>query len=202
MECEERLYLLLGELRRALKGSDEELRKCVESIVKKYSPRKKRRGDFQLKAGNTYYINDKSGKLGYRVFLQILNRGIPALCITRLNPETLEIKDYQNLKVYWLSSVGQKNTVSPGDLTKIYSIIAGFMKENEKAAVFLDGAETIITNTDFKKALNLFQRVRDLVSEKKGIFLLPIDLETLGEKERALFKKEMMNEIPVKRTTL
>lgn len=198
MDCEEKLYLLLSELKKALKGSDEELRKEVERIVRRYYPRR-RKGDFELKAGNTYYINDKSGKMAYKMLLQILNRGLPALCITRLNPETLEMKDYQNLEIYWLSSLPHKNAVAPSDLTKIYSIIASFTKKNDKATILLDGAETIITNTDFRKTLNLLQRIRDLVSERKGIFLVPIDLDTLGEKERALFEREMMNEIPIKK---
>ncbi len=202
MDCEEKLSVLLAELRKALREDDEKLRQTVERIVKRYHPRKRRRGDFELKAGNTYYINDKSGKMGYKVLLQILNAGLPALCITRLNPDTLEMRDYENLTTYWLSSIGRGNALSPGDLTKIYSVIAEFFKKNERGVVLIDGAETIITNSDFRKALNLFQRIRDLVSQKKGIFLLPIDLETLGDKERALFEREMMNEIPVRRATL
>ncbi|MCD6370290.1 MAG: DUF835 domain-containing protein [Thermoplasmata archaeon] len=200
MDCEEKLYLLLSELKKALKGSDKELRKEVERIVRRYYLRKRRKGDFELKAGNTYYLNDKSGKMAYKVLLQILNRGLPALCITRLNPESLQMKDYQNLEIYWLSSLPHKNAVARSDLTKIYSIIASFIKKNDKATILLDGAETIITNTDFRKTLNLLQRIRDLVSERKGIFVVPIDLNTLGEKERALFEREMMNEIPIKKS--
>ncbi|MCD6276038.1 MAG: DUF835 domain-containing protein [Thermoplasmata archaeon] len=198
MDSQERLYLVIRELKKALKKDDKELRSTVEKIVKLYSP-KRRKGDFELKAGNTYYINDKSGKMAYKVFLQILNRGIPALCITRLNPETLEFRGFENLQIYWLSTIAHENTISPGNLTKIYSVIAEFMKENERGAILIDGAETIITNTDFKKALNLFQRIRDLVSERKGIFLLPINLDVLGDKERAMFEKEMMNKIPLKK---
>ncbi len=199
MDCQEKLRLILRDLSHALQGSDAELRGEIEEIIKKYRP-KRRRGDFELKRGNTYYIDEKSGKLGYKILVQILERGLPALYITRMNPDTLEISGlYKNLTVYWLTSLKRKGSIAPNDLTKIYTIINDFVKENENPLVLLDGIETIITNTDFKRTLNMLQRIRDLISQKRGIFLVPINLEILEIRERALFEKEMMNKVPGKR---
>ena len=199
MDCQEKLRLILRDLSHALQGSDAELRGEIEEIIKKYRP-KRRRGDFELKRGNTYYIDEKSGKLGYKILVQILERGLPALYITRMNPDTLEIRElYPNLNIYWLTSLKRKGSIAPNDLTKIYTIINDFVKENENPLVLLDGIETIITNTDFKRTLNMLQRIRDLISQKRGIFLVPINLEILEIRERALFEKEMMNKVPGKR---
>ncbi len=200
MDCQEKLRLILRDLTQALQGNDKELRERVEDILKKYRP-KRRRGNFELKRGNTYYIDEKSGKLAYKILVQVLERGLPALYITRMNPDTLEIRElYPNLNIYWLTSLKRKGSIAPNDLTKIYTVINDFVKEQENPLVLLDGIETVITNTDFKRTLNMLQKIRDLISQKRGIFLVPINLETLETREKALFEKEMMNKVPGKKT--
>ena len=118
--------------------------------------------------------------------------------ITRMNPQSLEFVNHENAKIIWLSSIRGKDRISPGDLTKIHATVVEFMNENEKGFVVLDGIETMITNTDFIKVLHLIQKLRDVVSEKHGVLLISIDLDTLNPQNRALFKKEIVNEIPLK----
>ncbi|EDY34499.1 conserved hypothetical protein [Aciduliprofundum boonei T469] len=188
---------LIRELRMALKKDDDELRKEVERIVRKYGRRRKK-GSFEMKAGETYYINEKNSTYAIKIFQQILDRGLNGLYITRINPQTLEFANQDNAKVVWLSSIRGKDRISPGDLTKIHATVVEFMKENEKGVVVLDGIETMITNTNFVKVLHLLQKLRDVVSEKHGVLLISIDLDTLNPQDRALFKREIMNEIPLK----
>lgn len=188
---------LIRELRMALKKDDDELRKEVERIVRKYGRRRKK-GSFEMKAGEAYYINEKNSKYAIKIFQQILNRGLNGLYITRINPQTLEFANQDNAKVVWLSSIRGKDRIPPGDLTKIHATVVEFMKENEKGVVVLDGIETMITNTNFVKVLHLLQKLRDVVSEKHGVLLISIDLDTLNPQDRALFKREIMNGIPLK----
>ena len=188
---------IIRELRVALKKDDAELRKEVERIVRKYGRRRKK-GSFEMKAGETYYINEKNSKYAIKIFQQILERELKGLYITRINPQSLEFVNQENAKIIWLSSIRGKDRISPGDLTKIHATVVEFMKKNEKGVVVLDGIETMITNTDFIKVLHLLQKLRDVVSEKHGVLLISIDLDTLSPQNKALFKKEIVNEIPLK----
>ncbi len=188
---------LIMELRMALKKDDAYLRKEVERIVKKYG-KKKKKGSFEMKAGEAYYINEKNSKYAMKIFQQVLDRGLKGLYITRMNPQSLEFVNHENAKIIWLSSIRGKDRISPGDLTKLHATVVEFMNENEKGFVVLDGIETMITNTDFIKVLHLLQKLRDVVSEKHGVLLISIDLDTLNPQNRALFKKEIVNEIPLR----
>jgi L-asparaginase/Glu-tRNA(Gln) amidotransferase subunit D len=190
---------IIRELRVALKKDDDELRREVQRIVRKYSYRKRKKGAFEMKAGRAYYINEKVPEHAIRILKQILDRGLMVLYITRMNPEGLEIGDYDNARVLWLTNVKGKDRISPGDLTKIHASIVEFMNDNEKGIVLLDGIETMVTNTDFLKVLHLLQKIRDVISEKHGILVVSLDLNTLNAQEQALFKKEIMYEIPVKK---
>ncbi len=188
---------LIRELRVALKKDDAGLRKEVERIVRKYA-KKKKKGSFEMKAGQAYYINEKNSKYAIKIFQQILERGLKGLYITRMNPQSLEFVNQENAKIIWLTSIKGKDRISPGDLTKLHATVVEFMNENEKGVVVLDGIETMITNTDFIKVLHLLQKLRDVVSEKHGVLLISIDLDTLNPQDKAHFQKEIMNEIPLK----
>ncbi len=190
---------IVRELRAALKKDDASLRKDVERIVRKYGKRRKK-GTFEIKAGHAYYINEKVPGHARRIFMQVIERGLSGLYITRENPENLDFYDMDNAKIIWLSSIKGTNRVSPADLTKIQALVVNFIKEQERSVIVIEGIETMITNTSFLKVLHLLQRLRDAVSEKRGILVISIDMETLKPQEKALFKREIINEIPLKRS--
>jgi len=190
---------LIRELKLALKKDDATLRKEVERIVKKYG-RRRRKGDFEIRAGQAYYINEKKPKYSRKIFQQVLEMGLGGLYISRTNPENLEFYDHENAHIYWLTSVKGEGRVNPGDLSKIQTIISSFITAHIKGVVVIEGTETMITNTDFLRVLRFMQRIRDVVSENHGILIISIDLDTLNPQEKALFKKEIINEIPVKKS--
>ncbi len=192
---------IVRELKIALKKDDATLRKEVERIVKKYGKRKKKKGDFEIKAGYAYFVNEKSSKYARKIFQQILDRGFEGLYISRENPENLEFSDYDNAIIYWLTSVKGEGRVNPGDLPKIQTIISSFITKHPKGVVVIEGTETMITNTEFLKVLRFLQRIRDVVSENHGILIVSMDLDTLSTKEKALLKKEIINEIPIRKSS-
>ena len=202
MECEYRVIEILKDLKNALKKDDPELRGEIEKIIRRYSPRKKRkRGDYEVHAGNSYYINEERAHVAYNVFEQIVNKNYNGLCITRINPGNFELaRRLENTEFYWLSMIGKSGSLSPGDLPKILAVIKEFLKREERAVILIDGIEALITNNDFTKVLKFIQNIKDAISERRGILLIPIDLNTLNSRERAMFEKEIMNEIPSKKT--
>ncbi len=190
---------IISELRAALKKDDQELRREVERIVRKYGKKKHLKGSFEIKAGNAYYINEKKPIYARKIFVQVLARDIPGLYITRENPDNLGFYGIPNSQVVWLTTTKGENKISPGDLTKIQAAVVEFMKSNERGVVVLEGIETMITNTNFIRVLHLVERLRDVISEKKGILIITLDMDTLDTQEQALLKKEVINEITVKR---
>ncbi len=192
---------ILKDLKKALKKDDTELRGEIEKIIRRYSPRKKKKkADYEVHAGNSYYINEEKPHVAYNIFEQIVNKNYNGLCITRINPENFElVKRLENTEFYWLSMIGKKYSLSPGDLPKILAVIKEFLKRNERGVVLIDGIEALITNNDFTKVLRFIQNIKDAISERRGILLIPIDLNTLNSRERAMFEKEIMNEIPSKK---
>ncbi len=193
---------IIRDLKIALKKDDEHLRVEIKKIIKKYGKKKPiPKGDFNLKAGNVYYINEKNARLTYRIMEQLLERGMPALCITRVNPERFALASrYPSATFYWLTSLRKKNSLNPSDLSKIQATVTEFLKNNDRSVIVIDGVETMIMNTtSFIKVLTLLIKIRDMISETHSILLVPIDLDTLSPQEKAAFETEMMNEIPVKR---
>jgi len=190
---------VIRELRMALKKDDETLRKEVERIVKKYGKRRRAKGDFEIKKGQAYYVNEKKPKYTRRIFGQILDRGLDGLYISRSNPQDLEFYGYEGANIYWLTSMKGEGRVDPRDLTQIQTVILKFIRSHQGGVVAIEGLETMITNTGFLKVLQFLQRVRDIISENHGILIISIDLDTLSSQDRALLKREIINEIPVKR---
>ncbi len=193
---------IIRDLKIALKKDDEHLRVEIKKIIKKYGKKKPTpKGDFNLKAGNVYYINEKNARLTYRIMEQLLERGMPALCITRVNPERFNLASrYPSATFYWLTSLRKKNSLNPSDLSKIQATVTEFLKNNDRSVIVIDGVETMIMNTtSFVKVLTLLIKIRDMISETHSILLVPIDLDTLSPQEKAAFETEMMNEIPVKK---
>ncbi len=194
---------IIRDLKAALKKDDEQLREEVKKIIKKYGAKRKKikKGDFSLKPGNVYYINEKNARLTYHIMEQLLERGMPALCITRVNPERFDLASrYPTATFYWLTSLRKKNSLNPSDLSKIQATVTEFLRNNDRSVIVIDGVETMIMNTtSFVKVLTLLIKIRDMISETHSILLVPIDLDTLSPQEKATFETEMMNEIPVKK---
>ena len=191
---------IIRELRAALKKDDETLRKEVKRIVKKYGKRTKTKGNFEIKKGQAYYINEKKPRYSRKIFKQILDRGVEGLYISRDNPEGLEFYGHENADIYWLTSVKGEKRVDPRELTQLQTVILKFIRSHQKGVVVIEGLETMITNTGFIKVLQFLQRVRDIISENHGILIISIDLDTLNSQDRALIKREIINEIPIKKS--
>ncbi len=196
MECQS----IIRELKRALKKDDEGLREEVKRIIARHSRKPARKADFQIKKGGVYLINESRPRVIRSVFFQVVDRGLPGLFISRTKPEEFGRDDMDGVDFVWLSTVNSSNSIEPSNLPKLQNAIIRKMKSSQGSVIAIEGIETIITNTDFKRTLGFIQRVRDVAADSKGIILISVDLKTLSEKEKALLRKEMSGEIPSKLT--
>ena len=172
----------------------------IISLEMLFGKRTKTKGNFEIKKGQAYYINEKKPRYSRKIFKQILDRGVEGLYISRDNPEGLEFYGHENADIYWLTSVKGEKRVDPRELTQLQTVILKFIRSHQKGVVVIEGLETMITNTGFIKVLQFLQRVRDIISENHGILIISIDLDTLNSQDRALIKREIINEIPIKKS--
>ena len=192
-----RVEEIIRDLKRALKSED--LEGEVRKIIRKYSVKKRKRGDFEIRIGNSYFVDERRPRISLKIFEQILDKDYSGLCITRTNPNNFELgKKFDNVEFYWLSNMKSTKCLSPGDLPSIFAKIRKFLNDHEKAAIFMDGIDTLIINNDFGKVLKFIQGTKDAISENKGILILSINMDALEERQRAMLKSELI-EIPQKK---
>ncbi len=202
---------ILRDLKKALKGNN--LRRDVERIIKKCSGKSnKELGNKKLAvhSGMAYFINDRKGEHALKIFKQVLDhtyhgeRVYEGLYITRANPMTLDMyEEYPDVRFVWLSTVRSSSppSVAPSDLAKILQEIKNFLNslDEKRGVVFIQGAEAIITNTDFNRFIKMIQAAKDAVSQKKGLLIMPVNLNTLSAQEQEILSSELV-EIPWKKS--
>ncbi len=200
MDCSDSLADIIRDLKKALKSDD--LRGEVEKIVRKYSRKRKKKvkGDYLIKAGGAYYVNEPRPSLAYRILGQILeHRNYRGLCITRTNPENLDIYGkYDNLSFYWLSSESCGNCIPPSDLSKLMARIKEFIKGEGRAVILIDGIDSLVINTNFKSVVKFLQAAKDAISAHHGVLLLSFNMDSFDLSQRAVLNNEL-TEIPTKK---
>jgi parallel beta-helix repeat protein len=148
-------------------------------------------------SGNAYIIQTKGPVFGLNIFEKELvktkNRG---LCITRTHPSKLKRSAIlDNVTKIWLSKTPEKDSVSPGNLTKIAHIISQFLKANPKGIILLDGLDYLIINNDFPRVLKFVEAEHEKIVLSKSVLLIPISPSTMSTKNYEILEKELINTI-------
>lgn len=169
----------------------------ILNIEKNLKMKNLQKPDYNLSLGKAYIINEKKPKLVFNIFKQVIDKNYKGICISRVNPATLQIyKTYTTVEYYWLTkldreanSFGSKE-LPVTDLSKIASKVQEFMAQNRKSIVLLDGIESMINNTSFNSVLKMIENLKDYVSENQGILLVTLDFDILEERQKSYILKE------------
>jgi len=200
MDCTLCNEAIIRDLKRAIKGNN--LKRDIIKIIKKYDNNGSDgnvHADYTLNSGESYYIQEAQARIIYTVFQQVLKRRYRGLCITRTNPDNMAFSSVlENTEFYWLTTMKKENSVSPGDLHKLLAIIKDFLKKDGRGAIVIDGVNSLIVNNGFNSFLKFIQTAKDAVSEKHGILLISININSLDDRERAMLQNEL-KEISIKR---
>ncbi|MEF8874039.1 MAG: DUF835 domain-containing protein [Candidatus Thermoplasmatota archaeon] len=135
-----------------------------------------------LEPGKSYLIPDDTGyaQKAFDIFLNAVEEGMPGLCFTRRFPSKLKER-YPDLNspVLWLSTADRTEkvkTIKPENLSDEMVEISKAFLETKQGIVILHGIEFLLSHLEFDDILETLQDIQDLNSEKKGIFLLAVDL--------------------------
>jgi PAS domain S-box-containing protein len=144
---------------------------------------------YNITPGDCYLI--QSQELAYRLFAQLLLHEVPGLCLSRERPDKLLQYGIPKDKMVIISGVPVAGFESVDDLQKVSIRISEFIRENKESVVLLGGLEYLISRFGFESVYKFLQEKRFSFMEARANLLLPIDLATLSEKERALLVSEL-----------
>ncbi len=123
----------------------------------------------------------------FAAYTDLIFHGVPSLCITRENPT--KIVEQYGIKpetVKLLSSKPYKDFEALRDLQSVSLTISWFLKANKSGIVLLDGLEYLVTRFGFEAVYSFIQEKRFDFLEAGAVLLMPVNMSTLGEKEKAL----------------
>jgi archaellum biogenesis ATPase FlaH len=102
------------------------------------------------------------------------------------------IKPTRGLKkttIIWLSTSPGSEAIHPANTGILTDTIVRFLEKGKNTIILVDGFESIVTYTDFKKALTTLDHLKDLIVANDSRMIVTIDKRTLTEKEAALIEK-------------
>lgn len=148
---------------------------------------------YNLEYGNSYIVFSKKSDSAFDIFIDYIIHNHQGLCISRKNYDKLK-KDYgleKTISLWLTDSQSDKKTISPKNFEKINYIISEFLNETKKKSIIiLDGVEYIFEKNNFNNTFNMLQILKDEISTKEAILLIPLNKKILTEKEMGMIERE------------
>ncbi len=142
-----------------------------------------------VKAGESYLTDSLQRSL--KIAFDLNSHGVKCLCIVRENPDSL-VRDY-NFKpedIVLLSLKPIKEFKAINDLQEIAILITKFLKEGG-GVVVLGGLEYLVSRSGFNPIFMMLQEKRFEFLEAGATLLIPVNLETFDNREKALLASEV-----------
>jgi len=141
-----------------------------------------------IEPGNCYL--SESHERCFKAYTILSMQGVPGLCILREDPQRV-IENY-GLKadeIMFLSSRPFKGFDALQDLQSISIALSEFL-ESGRGVVLLDGLEYLIMRFGFDSVYSFVQAKRFDFLEAEAVLLVPLNMETLDSREKALLSSE------------
>jgi len=125
-----------------------------------------------------------------KAFAVLSMEGVPCLCIIREDPQRL-VDNYgiKKEEVVLLSSRPFEDWETLEDLQSVSRALSRFLESGE-GVVLLDGLEYLITRFGFDAVFSFVQEKRFDFLKSKAVLLVPMDMETIEGREKALLSSE------------
>ena len=173
-----------GEVNKVLTGADMYKIKCIacEVILQGTEP------------GYNYLVIDDERKTAFEMFVSLLKKGSPGLCISTTFPDKLKREyDLESVDIVWLTdtSTPDQKTMNPHRLEfEMMRTYASFVKNNTNATILLDGFEYMVVENGFEKVFKFIKKLNDLSSVNSGTLFIPIGTSSLETDQLGVLRKE------------
>jgi hypothetical protein len=145
-----------------------------------------------LHGGACLLVEGKKSDAAYDMFMNEIAAGSEGILVSRIHPDQLKER-YGLVKtpIIWLASQPGPMRIDPTSLSILQHTIVDFLQKGSNVVVLLDGLEYLISNNAVDKVLRLVYSLRDAVVISQSRLLIPLDPDILGERDRALFEREL-----------
>jgi len=126
-----------------------------------------------------------------KIFTDLFMHGVRGLCIIRENPDLL-VKNY-GIPPEIIRLIASRPVSGFQALTNLQEVsisISEFLRSGG-GVVLLDGLEYLINRFDFDSVYSLLQEKRFDFLDARGVLLIPLNLKTISNRERALLESEL-----------
>ncbi|MBU7044862.1 MAG: response regulator [Theionarchaea archaeon] len=145
-----------------------------------------------VEMGRSYLVEEKTPEKSYTMFLKQLSQGVKGLLLTRTHPRFIKKQyNFEKTPFIWLSTTASEEFKSTTDLTEISLSVKHFISITEKSIILLDGYEYLASKMGFTVMLQFLQSLNEFVSSHDSILLIPVDPETLNQKELRILEREL-----------
>jgi len=144
-----------------------------------------------ISPGQCYLVD--SHETCMKIYADLVFHGVPGLCLTRDDPETL-VSQYglDRASMVVLASRQLGDFRNAANLQAVSLEISDFIKKNGSVVVLLDGLNYLISRSSFDSIYTFIQDKRFDFIDEKGVLLIPLDMATLSDQQIALLKSELM----------
>jgi PAS domain S-box-containing protein len=143
---------------------------------------------YKAKRGSTYLIEERELDRGKDLVYELFKNRLSGVIITREHPEKIRKEIDIKLPLYWMTNDPKdKMSVRP-EFPLLEKIIDDHIDRN--TFVFLDRFDYLVTQNDFKEALNFIQHLNEIFYARKAILIISLDPDTLTSQELSLLEKE------------
>jgi len=148
--------------------------------------------DVRLDAGVTYIVIESESGLSVRLFLRQIRNGLKGLYVARTNPMQIKKRYYMgDARIVWLTSMQPDSQIeSISGLQDLSILISNFVDGNDKSVILFEGLEYLISNNSFPVVLRMVQQIRDKVSTCESNIIMPVNPDTLEERQMTLLTRE------------
>ena len=135
------------------------------------------------------YLSDSHERC-LKAYAVLSMEGVPGLCIVREDPQRL-VDNYgiKKEEIVLLSSRPFEEYETLDDLQSLSRALSRFLESGE-GVVLLDGLEYLISRFGFESVYSFVQEKRFDFLRSKAVLLVPLDMETVEGREKALLSSE------------
>lgn len=155
-------------------------------------------GEYRINKGHSYLLlEEEGGKVGSKLFSTEMSKDEyeGGLYITRGNPDEAkkELGD-SRVTVMWLTGVETAKSVEGSInpiLLDISVVVNKFTSEHSNALILFDGLQYLINKIGLETILEFLSNLKDRVSQRNAVLILPVVRMALEPKELGLLETEL-----------